>query len=358
MADTSGLPPEGWYPDRPNATRLRHWTGTGWTNEFRPIDAISVALAAAPIVTPVRETTDHARSRRELRAQVGALVQGEPDTPPAGVAAVATPESEPTPEPDMSLSSADRARAAGGYAPIRQQQTWQESFAEKAAIPMGSSQTFAGWLYAASPLWLGALLIAGMTVLPIVNPLLVQGGLSIVGFAMTFLLARQDVRHLVERGYRAPSLWWVLLPFFYFVVRTVRVGARGAAMVVTYLLASVALGGLLYVAFVGNPALLASLTPSVPADSSAIPTPVVTLSAQERANILTPDGTEAQLRLDLAKTFDVGAVDCVQFPSTDAGTTTTCVVELDGVAYNAGLQITPDEPGTAFVLTGMLPAAG
>ena len=365
MADTSGLPPEGWYPDRPNAIRLRHWTGTGWTNEFRPTDvthAAATSVAVTPVVakpvTPVRGATDQARSRRELRAQVGALVHGEPDTPSAGVAAVVTPEPEPeslpepTLRPDMSLSSAERARAAGSYAPIRQHQTWQESFAEKAAIPTGSSQTFAGWLYAASPLWLGALLIAGTTVLPIVNPLLVQAGLSIVGFAMTFLLARQDVRHLVERGYRAPSLWWVLLPLLYFVVRTVRVGVRGVAMVATYLLAFVALGGLLYVAFVSNPALR-----SVPADGSAIPTPVVTLSAQERANILTPDGTDAQLRLDLAKTWDVGTVDCVPFPSTDAGTTTTCVVELDGVAYNAGLQITPDEPGTAFVLTGMLPVA-
>ena len=355
MADTSGLPPEGWYPDRPNATRLRHWTGAGWTNEFRPIEATPAAPPpVAEPVAPVRETTDPARSRRELRAQVGSLVRGEVDTPPAGVVAV-EPEPEPQPEPNASLSSVDRARVAGGYAPIRQSQAWQESFAQGASVPTGSSQTFAGWLYAASPLWLGALLIAGMTVLPFVNPLLVQAGLSIVGFAMTFLLARQDIRHLVERGHRAPSPWWVLLPFFYFVVRMVRVGVRGAGMVVTYLLSFVALVGLLYLAFMGNSALLSALTPSLPAESTAIPTPVVTLSAQERANILTPDGTEAQLRLDLAKTWDVGTVDCVPFPSTDAGVTTTCVAQLDGVAYNVGLQITPDEPDSAFVNTGMIP---
>ncbi len=378
MAETSGLPPEGWYPDRPNATRLRHWSGTGWTNEFRDIEPVAapVVQSAAPIVhAPVRETTDQARSRRELRAQVGALVQGEPDPEPRSVATPATAapavvappapahESEPQPEPqavveiDPSLSSVNRARVAGGYAPVREQ-GWQESFAEKADIPTGSSQTFAGWLYAASPLWLGALLIAGTTVLSLVNPFLVQGGLSIVGFAMTFLLARQDVRHLTERGYRAPSLWWVLLPFFYFVARMIRVGMRGAAMVVVYLLSSVALVALLYFVLVGNPAILTSLVPSVPADSSSIPTPVVTLTAQERANLLTQDGVEAQLRVDLAKTFDVAAVDCVPFPSLDAGTTTTCVVNLDGVDYNAGLQVTPDDPATAFVVTGMLPVAG
>ena len=386
MADTSGLPPEGWYPDRPNATRLRHWTGTGWTNEFRPIEAEPVAAPVAPEpVAPVRETTDQARSRRELRAQVGSLAQGEPDTPAAGIepmaraipqpiapaaapasvpspepAPASAPEPEPEPEPvadiDPSLSSVDRARVAGGYAPIRQQQqSWQESFAQNAAQPTRSSQTFAGWLYAASPLWLGALLIAGMTLLSLVNPLFVQAGLGIVGFAMTYLLARQDVRQLKDNGYRPPSMWWVLLPFGYFVVRMVRVGVRSAGMAVTYLLSFVALIALLYVAFVANPALLAAITPSIPATSSAIPTPVATLSAQERANILTPDGVEAQLRLDLAKTFDVGTVDCAPFANLDAGTTTTCVVDLDGVAYNAGLEVTPDEPATAFIVTGMLP---
>ena len=238
------------------------------------------------------------------------------------------------------------------------QQTWQESFAEKAQSPTGSSHSFAGWLFATSPLWSGALLIAGMTVLSIVNPLLVQGGLAIVAFAMTFLLARQDVRNLAERGYRTPSVWWVLLPFLYFVVRMAKVGVRGLWMVVTYLLSFAALVGLLYVAFVGNPALLSLITPSVPATSSAIPTPVATLSDQERKNLLTPDGVEAQLRVDLAKTFDVGSIDCVPFPSTDVGVTTTCVVVLDGVTYNAGLEVTPNEPSTAFVVTGMLPANG
>ena len=126
-------------------------------------------------------------------------------------------------------------------------------------------------------------------------------------------------------------------------------------MLVTYLLSSAALVVLLYFAVLGNPALLSVLTPSVPAETSAIPTPVATLSAQERENLLTQAGTEAQLRLELGKTFDVGAVDFVPFPSADPGTTTSCVVVLDGVSYNAGLEVTPDEPGTAFLLTGMLP---
>ncbi len=402
MADTSGLPPEGWYPDRPNATRLRHWNGTGWTNEFRPIPAepTPAAVPTAPAVpspapsaavpSPVRETTDQARSRRELRAQVGPLSQGEPDTPAAGIQPMAratpqepiaapvpapqpAPEAAPAPLPEpapaparepapplsapapgSTLSSVDRARVASGYPPVRQQQAWQDSFA-RPELPTGNSQTFAGWLYAASPLWLGALLIAGMTVFSIVNPLLVQAGLAVVGFAMTFLLARQDIRQLKDTGYRAPSLWWVLLPLIYFVVRMVRVGLRGAGMVVTYLLSAVALAGLLYFAFVGNPALLSAITPPVPADSTAIPAPVATLSAQERATALTQAGMEAELRTELAKTWEVGTVECVPFPSTEAGTTTTCVVQLDGVDYNAGLEVTPDEPSAAFLLTGMLP---
>ncbi|CAN5150122.1 hypothetical protein BH09ACT5_BH09ACT5_07770 [soil metagenome] len=381
MADTPGLPPEGWYPDRPNATRLRHWTGTGWTNEFRPLP--SDAAPAPEASGPVRETTDPARTRRELRAQVGALVVeqplvvGQPAVPPAtaeappgpeevvpqaatppqaATAPQADPERVPqrAEEPDRGLSSADRARAAGGYPPVRQQ-AWQESFAATAERPAGSSQTLAGWLYAASPLWLGALIIAGSSLLSIVNPLLVQGGLSVVGFVLTLLLARLDIRQLRARGYRAPSLWWVLLPFVYFLIRMVRVGVRGAGMTVTYLLASVALSGLVYLSVIGNPALLSVLSPSVPAESTPIPSPETTLSVQERANILTEAGTEAQLRLDLAKTFDVGDVDCVPFPSTAARTTTTCVVVLDGAPYNAGLEVTPDDPGTAFVLTGMLP---
>jgi hypothetical protein len=183
----------------------------------------------------------------------------------------------------------------------------------------------------------------------------VQGGLSIVGFAMTFLLARQDVRNLTQRGYRAPSLWWVILPFFYFVVRMIRVGMRSAAMAVTYLLTAAALVALVYFAFIGNPALLSLFSPPVDATSSAIPTPVTTLSAQERDNILTQAGTEAQVRLELGKTFEVGSLECVPFSSIDAGTTTTCVVELDSKMYNAGLQLTPDEPSTAFFITGILP---
>ena len=403
MADTSGLPPEGWYPDRPNATRLRHWSGTGWTNEFRPIEA-EPAVAPAPVApapvalapvspVPVSENTDRARSRRELRAQVGALVQGEPDTPAGGVTTLTPPtpmsaqgapaqpapapapvveiaepvvvaEIEPEPEPEPvaipdsepdsgpKLSSADRARVAGGYAPHRQ--AWQESFSAP-DLPTGTSQTFAGWLFATSPLWVGAMIIAGTTVLSVVDPYLVQAGLLVVAFAMTFLLARQDVRLLTERGYRTPSVWWVLLPFAYFFVRLLRVGLRGMGMLVTYFLSAVALVGLLYLAFVGNPALFSTFGPSVQAESTPIPTPVATLSDQERANLLTPDGIEAKLRIDLASTWDVGTVDCVPFPSTDPGTTTTCVVVLDNVSYNAGLQVTPDEPDVAFVLTGMLP---
>jgi len=398
MADTSGLPPEGWYPDRPNATRLRHWSGTGWTNEFRPIEPPAPAATSAP-VSPVRETTDPARSRRELRAQVGALVQGEPDLAPGAhtsavpviaersvpveAAAVRPPtlslrpeattvapravaaepvleravepvvvaEIDDTPEIDPSLSSSDRARVAGGYVPTRQ--PWQESFAPTART--GSSQTLAGWLFATSPLWVGAMLIAATTVLSIVNPYLVQGGLLLVAFGMTFLLARQDTSNLRRAGYRAPSTWWVLLPFGYFFVRLLRVGMRGMGMLVTYFLSVVAFSGLVF-ALVGHPGLFTTLTPSIPAETSSVPTPVATLSAQERANLLTADGIEAKLRLDLASTWDVGAVDCVPFASLDPGVTTTCVVVLDGETYNAGLQVTPDEPDEAFVLTGMLPA--
>lgn len=394
MADTSGLPPEGWYPDRPNATRLRHWNGTGWTNEFRPIEVRPATPAPSPEpVAPVRETTD-ARSRRELRAQVGTLAQGEPDAPAQGITPMARaaepvavaptapvapvapeptlrpepePEPEPTPEPAPTLSitpdpepaeltAVDRARVAGGYQPTRK--PWQESFTGAIDVPTGSSQTFAGWLFAASPLWIAMMLIAGMTVLSIVSPILVQAGFAVVAFAMTFLLARQDTRHLIERGYRAPSVWWVLLPFFYFVARTVRVGARSLGMLITYVLSFVALLGLLYLAYIGNPALLSLFTPPVQASSSAIPTPVETLTGQERDNLLTQDGIEAQVRLDLAKTFEVGTVTCEPFASIDPGTTTTCVVELDGTQYNAGLQVTPDDPAAAFAITGLTPVEG
>jgi hypothetical protein len=434
MADTSGLPPEGWYPDRPNATRLRHWTGTGWTNEFRPLE---VSPATPVAQRPVREITDPARSRRELRSQGGSLVQGEADvrtsavpiipvqgaapvapaapapiavaaptpisvTAPARPAPVApavptavpvptaapvaspvpvstfapptvrTPAAAPAPVavppiippvvpppiiPPVVVAEPAPEPPATSYPPIRPQ-TWQESFADKTPKPTGTSQTLAGWLYATSPLWLGALVIVGMTLLTIVNPLLVQAGLAAIGFLLTVLLARQDVRSLRERGYRAPSAWWVLVPFFYFLIRMIRVGARGLGMFLVYLLSTAALAGLLYVAFIGSPALLSTLVPATPAETSAIPTPLATLSAQERANLLTPDGIEAQLRVDLAKTFDVGTVDCVPFSSTDAGTTTTCVVVLDGVSYNAGLEVTPSEPDAAFVVTGMLPVQG
>lgn len=63
----------GWFPDPAAENRMRWWDGTAWTDHFVDYAPASPGLALAA----GRAAAVAARSRRELRAQVGPLTYGE-----------------------------------------------------------------------------------------------------------------------------------------------------------------------------------------------------------------------------------------------------------------------------------------
>jgi len=346
--NTTGLPVAGWYPDRPNPTALRWWDGTAWTDHWHQLDAGTGPSPVAPSRPPTGPTSTGA---------TGTAPAGTGPTFAAPTLSI-SPE-PPTPEPSTADGASDDLDT-GGYPRLGREippdRSWMFQKAKR------STQTIAGWLLALSPLWLGVAVIAALVLLPGLPALYVQAGLAIVVVTVTVLLVILDARTLRSRGLASPSVWWMLLPLVYLVMRVVRVGRASVGLVLTYLLAHAALAALV-VYLVLQTTLLSGLTlAGIPlGEPEEGSTGTVTagepeLTAAERAELLTPAGTEAWLREDLSTTWEVGDIDCPPFPSKSATATVTCLVELDGEPYNAGLQVTPDEPTTAFVLTGMLPA--
>ena len=218
-----------------------------------------------------------------------------------------------------------------------------------------SSQTVAGWLLAVSPLWLGAGIVATLVLLPEFPSLLLQGVAALLHFAITALLVVIDTDRLRVKGHRAPSAAWVLVPLLYFIMRVVRVGRSSVGMLVTYLLAPVAVVGIV-VLLAFQTTLLDPVLTRDDGSTGTVTVGETDLSAEERARQLTDVGAEDTLRTELAADWQVGALDCQPFPTDAAKTTTTCLVDLDGTPYTATLETTPDSPTTAFVLAGL--AAG
>lgn len=73
MSDTNTLvATPGWFPDPAAANRLRWWDGAAWTNHF-----VDYPGAAGGLAIGAGRAATAARSRRELRAQVGPLTYGE-----------------------------------------------------------------------------------------------------------------------------------------------------------------------------------------------------------------------------------------------------------------------------------------
>ena len=252
------------------------------------------------------------------------------------------------------LSSIDQARIAGGYRAVGHEPEVVEGHAY--SVMRKPSQTFPGWLLAISPLWFGGGAIVAQLLLLQFNPFVVQGISALLGLLLIFGLVTLDRTRLEAQSYRSPSAWWILLPPVYFVRRVMLVGRESLGMLVTWFVSVLLLVGLLAAAVLTQGAVF-DFVPDTGqgelVDETEVPS-VDPLTADQRAALLTDEGTEAQLRKDLAATFQVGSVECEPFPSQASGVTTTCVVELDGIEYNAGLQVTPDAP-TAFVLLGMLP---
>ena len=340
MSDSdSGMPPAGWYPDSDDPTAHRWWDGASWTDHLQAPSA-----SAAPL------------TRRELRAQVGALTYGLPDEG----AAVAVLEREPSPV--AQVSTRELARRAAGY---EAREDTEEYFgANYASEPrhQGSAQTLSGWFFAFSPLWYGGTTILVNLLLPFLDQNISPFASLLLAVLLMFGLARHDGILLKQRGYdRPPSAGWVFLPLVYFILRTVRVGRRGVPMLVVWS----ALQTLLVVSFVWLFSIALSLVTQLnpteqpveqtaPIESSEIEQGTA-LSEDERAYMLTPPGIEDSLRFYFAQEMEVQSIDCDPFTTTAAGSTTTCLVVGDGAGYEVILRVTPDFPDTAFVVDTITP---
>ena len=263
---------------------------------------------------------------------------------------------EREPSPVAQVSTRELARRAAGY---EAREDTEEYFgANYASEPrhQGSAQTLSGWFLAVSPAWYGGISILLSLVLPFVVDNFRAPSTLVVGLILTFGLAKHDGTRLRAAGFdRPPSPAWVLLPVVYFILRVVRTGRSSLAMLLVYLLlqltlvAIVVLSVLTLVASYSN----SSESSVVSSPQSVVPT-ATTLTQQERDYLLSPAGVDESLRYYFGG-VQIGELQCDPFPSTAADTTTTCLVEADGVLYEMILRVTPDFPDTAFVVDTMTP---
>jgi hypothetical protein len=192
----TGLPPAGWYPDAADSSSRRWWDGAAWTAHVAPLAPVS------------QGTADNAIALLERPAD---------------------------------MSSQDFALIAGGYTP---KPTETASYHATEPVWLGSPQTLPGWFIAVSPLWyagVGILVgIIGRLIFPGAEQS-VAAAPSLIAFLLILVgLAREDRKRMHARGYRPVATGWVLIPLVYLILRTVRTGRSGAAMLVVYLVLQLA----------------------------------------------------------------------------------------------------------------------
>ena len=291
----TALPPAGWYPDPMDAgARRRWWDGAGWTAHVRDVTPEPPSLGT-PLVPPVAQT----------------------------------------------VSSSEGARRAGGYEPQPSREVWHAT--EPTMVVQGSAQTLAGWLFALSPLWVGGVAVGLTLLLPFVDRGYLVLPAILVALGLTFGLARLDGARLAARGYDAPSPGWVLLPIVYFIVRTVRTGVRGLAMLLVFLIMQFGL--------VGSAAL--SLGPMaqqiVTTGQTAKGVWPAVLTQEQRDYLLTADGLSVGVSHALGD-VRLDAVSCAPFESLSAGSQTRCWVAAEDLYYEVLLVATPDDPAMPYAV--------
>ena len=176
---TTGTP-AAWYQDPADASKLRWWDGAAWTAK----------VANRPPVVP---------------------------DPP-------TYNQEPAHRPVVEIPRLPERR---GWSPPPLQ----------TRLTKRGAQTVSSWLLATAILWIGfpadfvRSLVAQLD--PLIAPIASLADLLVI-IAIEIWLARLDGRRLSSQNYRPTGPLWALLPPVYFIIRTVRVGVRGIAVLVLF----------------------------------------------------------------------------------------------------------------------------
>lgn len=348
MADASGTTPRaGWYPDALDSSQLRWWNGVAWTADVRSRSPLPTELAAAHTVT-TGDAPTRARTRREVREQYTAseILDDEHARLPAANLGTARPygtvqalvppwqHTVAAVQPEMSV--------AQHYVPMSS--IMNVSPAATIIVP-GNAQSISVWLIALSPIWLSALsAVIGFIVVTLVGVSLPSIALWAAAVVPVFFLARMDVAALRLQRYQNPaSAWWVFLAILgYLIARAVKVGRRGIAPILVYLVMFLGVVAV-SVATALSPAVVP--TPHITAVANTVP-----LTAAERVAQLTVAGSQTELMKQLNNNggINVGTVTCKPFQSTDAASTTTCTAQLDGIGFTITLLTSPDDLYNAF----------
>lgn len=201
------------------------------------------------------------------------------------------------------------------------------------------------WVFGVVPLAQAGLVAA----LAHLNPALALAAAFAVA-ALGYLVAGlRDAAVLAGRGHRPVGWLWAAIPPAYLALRIARFGRGSIAPAAAWVIAQFA--AIAVVAMVVAP-LYSQIDTAAeyegfpPAGASTTP-----LSADERADLLTPDGMAAKILADLRAEGSV--VDDVTCPDVGDLTDTehvTCRVEMHYADADADVQVTDNYPGVAFVV--------
>jgi hypothetical protein len=305
--------PSGWFTDPADATRLRWWNGTNWTEHVQvpPPQPNAEEIAAAQA----------AASAAQQRAVEAAYV------------------------PFTHNWNAEQDVAVG--------ENWR-----------GSAQTFPAWLLAFAPIWIaGSGFGVSLLALAVPIPVPVRAGLTIaIALFLVCALANLDAKRLATRGYRRSTspFWAILLPVF-FILRTIRVGVRGLpAAIVAWLLCLIIGASVVLAVFL--PLYLYSQQQAAQSNQAAgtgTTSSLAPISSSERAYELTPTGMAARLTHDISMNGKgtVPPIACKPLPSTAAGAMTSCQFQNTSLKNSTfWVVVTPESPTTAFQTTAPPPS--
>jgi hypothetical protein len=184
--------PAGWYSDPTDASQLRWWNGSAWSQHVqqRPAPISPTPVEAAPVVS----------------AQVEAA-QVEP-----AQAAVEPVRFTPVTETPL----------------VRTQLVETAASVDDEAVPTRSN-TVSSWFVALSPFYYAIAFIIALPALASIAGVAVLGAIAaavlVIPFAIALIFAISDFSALKKRGIPRPAApgWMFLTPLVYLIVRTVRV---------------------------------------------------------------------------------------------------------------------------------------